>query len=159
MQRMNKLNTCFKDRSKHSVWNHVIICLFYSIHGFPMISWQRWEMWGQNTYSRCWRRRRVVFSFFNLRRTNRILTLLTFPDFPILLVNIILLYRNATEQEGFDSVGFYLNGRMAVTSSGKHLFSWGKRFVGLLPVFLQNSPNRYKSYVKGKGSWNVKRKV
>lgn len=32
MQRMNKLNTCFKDRSRHSVWNHVIIYLFYSIH-------------------------------------------------------------------------------------------------------------------------------
>lgn len=32
MQRMNKLNTCFKDRSRRSVWNHVIIYLFYSIH-------------------------------------------------------------------------------------------------------------------------------
>lgn len=32
MQRMNKLNTCFEDRSRHSVWHHVIICLFYSIH-------------------------------------------------------------------------------------------------------------------------------
>lgn len=32
MQRINKLNTCFKDRSRHSVWNHVIICFFYSIH-------------------------------------------------------------------------------------------------------------------------------
>lgn len=32
MQRMNKLNTCFEDRSRHSVWHHVIICLFYNIH-------------------------------------------------------------------------------------------------------------------------------
>lgn len=25
------LNTCFKDSSRHFVWNHVIICFFYSI--------------------------------------------------------------------------------------------------------------------------------
>lgn len=28
----DKLSSCFKDRSGHSFWNHVIICLFYSIH-------------------------------------------------------------------------------------------------------------------------------
>lgn len=35
------------------------------------------------------------------KRTKRILTLLTFPNIPILLVNIILLYHYATKGEGF----------------------------------------------------------
>lgn len=30
--RVNTANTCFEGRSRHSVWHHVIICLFYSIH-------------------------------------------------------------------------------------------------------------------------------
>lgn len=30
--RVNKVNTCFEGRSRRSVWHHVIICLFYSIH-------------------------------------------------------------------------------------------------------------------------------
>lgn len=41
MQRMNKLSTCFKDRSRHSVWKRIIICLFYSTC-FP-VKWQRCE--------------------------------------------------------------------------------------------------------------------
>lgn len=32
MQRMNKLNTRFEDRSRRSVWHHIIICLLYSVH-------------------------------------------------------------------------------------------------------------------------------
>lgn len=30
--RANTVNTCLEGRSRHSVWHHVIICLFYSIH-------------------------------------------------------------------------------------------------------------------------------
>lgn len=78
--------------------------------------------------------------FFNhLKRTNRILTLLTSPNFPILLVHATVLYHNATKGEGFDSAGFYLNGCITVASSGNTFVFWGERCVGLLPMFLQNS--------------------
>lgn len=30
--RVNTVNPCLEGRSRHSVWHHVIICLFYSIH-------------------------------------------------------------------------------------------------------------------------------
>lgn len=29
---MSKVNTFFEGRSRCSVWHHVIICLFYSVH-------------------------------------------------------------------------------------------------------------------------------
>lgn len=72
------------------------------------------------------------------KKEQTILTLLTFPNFPILLINLILLYHNATEGEGFDSVGFYLNGCKTVTSCGNVCFG-GEMFIGYFPIFLQNS--------------------
>lgn len=86
----------------------------------------------------------LLLLFSNLKKQT-ILTLLTFPNFLIFLVNVTLLYYNATEGEGFDSVGFYLNGCIIVTSSGNTCFFLGGggvrrgRFVGLLSMSLQNS--------------------
>lgn len=71
-------------------------------------------------------------------KKKRILTLLlTFPNFLVLLVDIILLYHNATPGESLNSVKFYWNGDITVTR--KLVISLGKRFASLHPTSLQNS--------------------
>lgn len=88
------------------------------------------------------------------------MTLLTSPNFPILLVHATVLYHNATKGEGFDSGGFYLNGCITVASSGKHLcFLGGKGVLVSFPCSYKTPTNRCKSYIKRKGSWTVKRKL
>lgn len=88
MQRMNKLNTCFEDRSRHSVWHHVIICLFYNIH----VSLRNRGRDVRAEYTQqMLKEKEGSVSQKKKKRTNRILTLLTFPNFPMLLVNIIIV--------------------------------------------------------------------
>lgn len=101
MQRMKKFSTCFKDRSRHSVWNHVIICFFfifyflllfffYSIH---ISLWNHGrDVRAEYIQQMLKEKEGSIFVFLISKRTNRILTLLTFPNFPILLVNVILLF-------------------------------------------------------------------
>lgn len=83
----------------------------------------------------------------NSKRTNRILTLLTFPNFPILLVNITLLFQ-CHEGRGFWLCWVLFEWVHNSNFSGNTDFVKKKRCVGLLPVFLQTPTNRCKSYVK-----------